>query len=181
MRAQPAARGTLCRSSRQAADKRAKLYEEGDENPSDRSATGPFPIRDLDEAAEPAPRADADSLRLAHALAAAADDVKAVDIELWRVGRVVSWTRYVVLATAFSRPQVDAAVSRAVSFAAAPPPEGPGRELAHHPEPSSWVCMDFGDVVAHVFTPGDRAFYNLSHLYAKAERVPLPFEVRRGA
>jgi ribosomal silencing factor RsfS len=31
--------------------------------------------------------------------------------------------------------------------------------------------MDYGDVVAHVFTPQDRDFYDLSGYYAKAIQV----------
>ena len=41
--------------------------------------------------------------------------------------------------------------------------------------------MDYGDVVAHVFTPGDRDFYDLSGYYAKATPVPLPFVSQKGA
>ena len=41
--------------------------------------------------------------------------------------------------------------------------------------------MDYGDVVAHVFTPGDRDYYDLCGYYAKATPVPLPFASQKGA
>lgn len=33
-----------------------------------------------------------------------------------------------------------------------------------------------GDVVAHVFTPQEREFYDIERFYSKAHIVPLPFE-----
>ncbi len=35
---------------------------------------------------------------------------------------------------------------------------------------TSWVLMDYGDLVVHVFGPEERAFYALEGLWADAER-----------
>lgn len=165
-------------SSRQDAARREKKMDGQDERPNEQK-TGPFPLRESDGSALDYDTVEqSQSLALALALASAANDVKAVDIAVLDVSKVVSWTRYMVLATAFSKPQVDAAVGKMIAAAEAPPL---GRSLAHTPDISSWVCLDFGDVMAHCFTPGDCAFYDLAGLYAKADKVPLPFESQKGA
>lgn len=37
-----------------------------------------------------------------------------------------------------------------------------------------WVVMDYGDVLAHIFVPEDRAFYNLENLWADAHLTEIP-------
>ncbi len=39
---------------------------------------------------------------------------------------------------------------------------------------STWVILDYLDVVVHVFEPQARSFYNLEGLWGDAARVPLP-------
>ena len=38
---------------------------------------------------------------------------------------------------------------------------------------SSWVVMDYGDLVVHLFLPEQREYYQLEHLWADAKRIPL--------
>lgn len=38
---------------------------------------------------------------------------------------------------------------------------------------SSWVLLDFGDIVVHVFLDETRAFYDLDRLWADAPRIPF--------
>jgi ribosome-associated protein len=38
-------------------------------------------------------------------------------------------------------------------------------------EGSSWVVLDYGDVVVHLLMPEQREYYALEHLWADAERV----------
>ncbi len=42
-----------------------------------------------------------------------------------------------------------------------------GRARAH------WILLDYGDVVIHVFTEEQRAYYNLERLWGDAAVVPL--------
>ena len=38
---------------------------------------------------------------------------------------------------------------------------------------SSWVVLDFGDVVVHLFLPEQRNYYQLENLWADAKRISL--------
>ncbi|MGH7610817.1 MAG: ribosome silencing factor [Candidatus Dormibacteria bacterium] len=38
-------------------------------------------------------------------------------------------------------------------------------------EEGSWACLDFDSVIAHVFLPGERAYYDLEGLWGPARRV----------
>ena len=42
-----------------------------------------------------------------------------------------------------------------------------------------WTCLDCRDVVAHVFTPTARTYYDLEDLYRECDEVGLPFETER--
>lgn len=40
---------------------------------------------------------------------------------------------------------------------------------------ASWVCLDYDSVIAHIFLPGERAYYDLEGLWGPARRVrPRP-------
>jgi ribosome-associated protein len=41
----------------------------------------------------------------------------------------------------------------------------------------AWICLDFVDVVLHVFDPESRAHYDLELLWADADRVDVPTPV----
>ena len=38
---------------------------------------------------------------------------------------------------------------------------------------AKWIVLDYGDVMAHVFTEEARRFYNLEGLWSEADSVPL--------
>jgi ribosome-associated protein len=40
-------------------------------------------------------------------------------------------------------------------------------------EDASWMLLDFGDVVVHVFLDETRAYYDLDRLWADAARIPF--------
>lgn len=39
---------------------------------------------------------------------------------------------------------------------------------------SSWILIDYGDVVVHVFHEDTRAYYDLERLWSQAPRVKVP-------
>ena len=38
---------------------------------------------------------------------------------------------------------------------------------------STWVLMDYNDIIIHIFSPDDREFYNLDHIWKDAKTVEL--------
>lgn len=119
---------------------------------------------------------DVESEAFALAVAAAANEVKGVDILVLHVKPLVYWTCYFVIVTAFSKPQIDAIGSRMRDVA-----EQKFQKKANGGDrqaPNAWTLLDFGDVVVHLFMPKERAFYNLEEFYANAVALDLPFETR---
>ncbi|XP_062011955.1 protein Iojap, chloroplastic [Rosa rugosa] len=115
---------------------------------------------------------DAESLAFAVELAKVANEVKAGDIKVLFVKPLVYWTRFFIIATAFSRPQIDAIRSKMRDLAEKKYGKIPNGDA----KPNSWTLLDFGDVVIHIFLPPQRAFYNLEEFYGNATPVELPFE-----
>lgn len=98
--------------------------------------------------------------------------MKAADIRVLFVKPLVYWTRFFIIATAFSRPQIDAIGSKIKDLAE----QQYGRVATGDTKPNTWTLYDFGDVVVHIFLPPERDFYDLEEFYANAPPVDLPFE-----
>ena len=59
---------------------------------------------------------------------------------------------------------------------AEPPPARPRdltASIAQQTDGLSWVLMDCGDLVVHLFNPPARDFYQLERLWGDAPRIPL--------
>ncbi len=110
------------------------------------------------------------SLEVAQLCAGAADEKKAFDILILDLRALTFITDYFVVCSAGNITQV-AAIA-----------DGIGQKLAKagvHPShiegqsEASWVLMDYGDVVVHVFESQVRAYYSLEKLWHDAPRIPL--------
>lgn len=101
--------------------------------------------------------------------AQAADDRKAVDIVLLQVSEVCYLADYFAIVTGFSNVQV-----RAISQAIADQVEEEWQRLPLRTQglsDASWVVMDYGDAIIHVFKPQEREFYNLEAFWGHADRL----------
>jgi ribosome-associated protein len=123
-------------------------------------------------AAGPSESVASDAAReLAVAIATAALDKKAVGLEVLDVAGKVDYADFLVLMTGRSDRQVQA-LAQGI--------EGALREKGKRPlsveglPHASWVLMDFGDVVVHVFQDDARSSYDLDGLWMDARRIPLP-------
>ena len=108
---------------------------------------------------------------LVQTIVESADDRKAADIEILKVTEVSYLSDYFILLSGFSRTQVKAicdSIEEKVSIEHARRPirmEGKSE--------ASWILMDYGDVIVHIFLPTEREFYNLEAFWGHATRIPF--------
>ncbi len=105
----------------------------------------------------------------ARAVAAAAADKHGTDVALLAVGEIISIIDWFVLVSASNtrlvRTIVDE-VQRSLRALDASKPIG-----VEGLDDATWVLLDYGDVVVHVFLDETRAYYDLDRLWADAPRV----------
>lgn len=101
------------------------------------------------------------------------NDTKCEDVVCLDVSKQVSWTSYMVFGSVFSKPQLLAALSKVEKMALQ---DFEGRERSNNPGQSPWECLDYGDVLVHVMSQDQRAFYDIESFYPMADVLPLPFE-----
>ncbi|NJO78219.1 MAG: ribosome silencing factor [Cyanobacteria bacterium RM1_2_2] len=114
-------------------------------------------------------RTDEDSYNLALTVAQAADDRKGINITLLRVADVSYLADYFVVITGFSSVQV-----RAIARSIEEKVETDWQQLPLRIEgqaEGNWVLIDYGDVIAHIFMPQEREFYNLEAFWGHAEQI----------
>lgn len=114
-------------------------------------------------------RSDEDSYNLALTIAQAADDRKGIDITLLRVADVSYLADYFVVVSGFSNVQV-----RAIARSIEEKVETDWQQLPLRIEgqaEGNWVLIDYGDVIAHIFLPKEREFYNLEAFWGHAEQI----------
>lgn len=93
------------------------------------------------------------------------------DIAVLRVGEKIDITEYFVLCTAHATTHVRSLTDE-VEFklgeAGVKPFASEGRG-----DKNSWMVLDYGTVMVHIFTRDAREFYNLDKLYSDAEKVEV--------
>ena len=107
-------------------------------------------------------------------MAGAASDKKALDIVIIKMKKMSSVCDYLVIASGTSTTHV-----RALSDNIIRALKEKGQPLWHieGEREASWILLDFGDVVCHLFLEEARAYYNLEGLWSKAPQER--FEERR--
>ena len=103
--------------------------------------------------------------------ARAMDDKKGTDIVIQHVGDLLNVTDYFVICTAANNRRADA-IAEAVE-------EALKKEAGVKPlsteglEDSTWVLLDYGSVVVHIFQPKQRDYYRLEQLWEDAPTVDV--------
>ena len=111
------------------------------------------------------------SRELAEIAVKALDSKKGKEIRLIRIDKITTLAEYFVICTGTSNTQINAlcgAVEKALK-------EQAGEEPLHREgyRGGTWVLLDYGCVVVHVFNDEARKFYSLEHLWADGEEVDL--------
>jgi ribosome-associated protein len=109
-----------------------------------------------------------DTQRILRVAIEALEQIKATDLTVLDVRGISTFTDYFVLASAISQTQLRAIrreVDRRLSEAGEEPLGVDGVES------TSWIVLDLGDVVVHVFEPRTRSIYNLESLWGDAESL----------
>ncbi len=79
---------------------------------------------------------------------------------------------YFIICQGSSPAQVEAITESIGEFARKELGEKPSRVAGL--ENAQWVAMDYGDVMAHVFLPDVREYYDLEHLWDDASLTHIP-------
>ena len=111
---------------------------------------------------------------IAYEVTKALDAKKGQNIKLLKIDRVSSLADYFLICTGTSNTHVKTlcdSVEEAVT-------DEMGETLLHREghRGGTWVLLDFGCLVVHVFTNETREFYDLERLWNDAKEVPLTFE-----
>lgn len=112
------------------------------------------------------------SQRVALAVAEAALDKKAVNVEIIDVAGKVDYADYVVVMSGTSDRQVNA-LARGIAEDVEKKTKNKCLGVEGLPG-GAWVLMDFGDVVVHIFHHDVRGYYDLESLWIDAARLPVP-------
>ena len=127
---------------------------------------------EINNEASPAPAPSPADTQAAHALAVDAarllNDYDCEEIVVFDVGGISQVTRYIVIASGTSDRQIKTLAGKVRELASDRdfPSFGSDRDAA-----STWLVLDFFDVMVHLFEPVTRAHYDLEMLWGDAERV----------
>lgn len=122
------------------------------------------------------------SLNVVQSIVSFAEDKKAQDIKILDMRSVANFCDYFIICTGTSDRQVKAIADGIelglnemgikVRFKQGLR-ETPARQSSDSEPIGSWVLLDLGDVVTHIFEPNAREFYSLEYLWRDSPEVHL--------
>ena len=100
----------------------------------------------------------------------ALDDKFGEDIKIIDLRGVSAFTDYFVITNGNSAAQVRAIADEAAEKLAA---AGLRMKSSEGHSGASWILLDFGDIIVHVFDKTSREYYNLERVWGDAPVVPM--------
>ena len=110
---------------------------------------------------------------IAYEVTRALDAKKGMDIQLLKIDKVSSLADYFLICTGTSNTHVKT-LCDSVEAVVTDELQEPLLHREGH-RGGTWVLLDFGCLVVHVFTNETREFYDLERLWNDAKQVPLNF------
>ena len=107
---------------------------------------------------------------LALMAARALSDKKGREIQVLEIGDLTTLADYFVIATGSSNTQINALVDNVEKVLREEAQEEPLHREGYRA--GTWVLLDYGSVIVHVFTQEAHDYYDLEHLWADATVVP---------
>lgn len=109
-----------------------------------------------------------DSREMARLACAALEDKKAGDIQVIDIGEISVIADYFIIADGENQNQLEAmkdAVDEALYKAGVTVKQVEGNNK------STWILMDYGDIIVHIFSKQDRLFYDLERIWRDGKTV----------
>ena len=116
-----------------------------------------------------------DAVAIMHRVIRALEAKKAQDITILDLRGLTIIADYFIIATGTSAVNIRALVDGILEEARK---EGIKGLRPEGMDDATWVLLDLGDVIVHVFDAEHRDFYQLERLWGDAPRLPIPEEVR---
>ena len=97
-------------------------------------------------------------------------DKKGEDIRVIDISEISPIADYFIISNGTSSSQVDALVDNVVEKM-----HKAGYSLKQQEGTNSgtWVLMDYGDIIVHIFDKENRSFYNLEHIWSDGREVEM--------
>ena len=108
--------------------------------------------------------------------AEAASERKASDIVALDIRAIASFAEFFLICSGTNTRQVQAIADEVLERLRA---DGSRPLNTEGYESGTWILLDYGDFIVHVFTEESRQFYQLERLWRDAERVELPERITR--
>jgi ribosome-associated protein len=98
----------------------------------------------------------------------ALDEKKGEDIQIIEIKDISIIADYFIIANGTNASQVDALVNSVTDKLAK---NGFETKRVEGIRSASWILMDYGDVVVHIFSKEDRLFYNLERIWRDGKTI----------
>ena len=95
-------------------------------------------------------------------------DKKGEDIRILDISEISVMADYFIIVEGSSQPQIQALVDSVEEKLGEAGCQMKRREGSRN---STWILMDYGDVVVHIFDKEDRLFYNLERIWSDGREV----------